>query len=282
MLGHIDKAHGLSLQEDMIFPIRWTRAVTWQLYAVMVSIAKVAEEALQLENIDLAVAKYDDCQKVYEIARHNNSRLDESEDAGFYRSCAKLMNMCQANTILLTLQDPSIHEPGGAQSIVEQTDNVTAMNEPVVTPLARSRLFHYRGIAYAMMGKDGPALDCLRKAIQLEPQNQILRQHMATIKKRMAAKTRAEKVAAGTITANGLKPMEIPEPVYTPSQFIAGERYLLRKFNYKGDMLLHIEEKAPANIEKMDKLVKDMAKQRKLTPPGRPWTAWIGAADPDA
>ncbi|KAL8907166.1 MAG: hypothetical protein Q9207_001588 [Kuettlingeria erythrocarpa] len=64
ILGPVDKAYALGLQEDMIFPIRWTRAVTCQLYDVMVSIAKVAEEAAQLENADMAVAKYNDCQKV--------------------------------------------------------------------------------------------------------------------------------------------------------------------------------------------------------------------------
>ncbi len=95
----------------------------------------------------------------------------------------------------------------------------------------------------------------------------------------MAAKTCAEKLAAGTITADGLKPMAIPEPVYTPSQFIAGERYLLRKFNYQGDMLIHITEKAPADVKEMEKLFKGLKVQQKSTPPGKPWTAWIGAAD---
>ncbi|KAI4205612.1 MAG: hypothetical protein LQ346_001396 [Caloplaca aetnensis] len=282
ILGPVDKAYALGLQEDMIFPIRWTRAVTWQLYDVMVSIAKVAEEAVQLENADMAVAKYNDCQKVYEIACQNNSRLDTSEDVGFYQSCAMLTDMCQANSILLALQDPSIHEPGSATTIVEQTDNLNAWNEPVVTPLARSKLLHYRGIGHAMVGKDGPALDCFRKAIRLDPQNQNLRRHTIIAKKRMTAKTRAEKLAAGTITADGLEPMAIPEPVYTPSQFIAGERHLLRRFNYKGDMLLHIEENAPADVKEMDKLFKGMEVQQKSTPPGKPWTAWIGAVDDDA
>ncbi|KAL8907167.1 MAG: hypothetical protein Q9207_001589 [Kuettlingeria erythrocarpa] len=98
----------------------------------------------------------------------------------------------------------------------------------------------------------------------------------------MAAKIRVEKLAAGTITADGLELMVIPKPVYSPSQFIAGERYLLRKFNYKGDMLLHIEEKAPADVKEMEKLFKGMKLQQKSTLPGKPWTAWIGAADGDA
>lgn len=279
IFGCVDTEYTQNLLSDMMFQIRWTRAVAWQLYAIMVSIIKVAEEALQLGNTDMAFAKYEDCQRVWQCACGNNPRLESIEDEGFHTSRATLTNLCHINIILLGLQDPSVYDAENAKLLLKQTDILNDMNGPIVTPLGKSKMYHYRGIANAFLGRDDAALQSFRKAIRLDTQNQILRRHIVTIKKRIAATSLAGKLTAGTITADGLQFTEVPDPSTRRPEYIAGERYLLRKFNYKGDMLPQIEEKKPADIKEMEKMFKNLEVQKNSVPAGEPWCAWVGSED---
>lgn len=71
--------------------------------------------------------------------------------------------------------------------------------------------------------------------------------------------------------------VEIPGPIWTPSQFIAGERYVLRQFNYPKDMLQRIDESVPANKKEMDPLVANLKKHNANQKPGQFASAWVGA-----
>ncbi|KAL8825682.1 MAG: hypothetical protein Q9170_007701 [Blastenia crenularia] len=282
IFGFVDADYARSLQDDMMFPIRWTRAVAWQLYSLMVSIARAAEEARHLGNTDIAYAKYDDCGKVWEIACGHNPRFNSLEDRGFHRSCAMLTNVCHINIMLMALQNPAYQVAEGLQEIIKQTGAVDDMDGPIVTPLGTSKMYHYRGIAMAALGRDDKALLDFRKAIRLDAQNQILRRHLAIIKKRIGATSPADKLAAGNISVEGLQFMEIPDPIYAPSEYIAGERYLLRKFNYPGDMLPQITESKPTDIAEWEKTFKSLEAQKSSHPAGKPWAVWIGANDKEA
>ena len=50
------------------------------------------------------------------------------------------------------------------------------------------------------------------------------------------------------------EPFEVRAPTFSPSEFIADERYVLRKFGYQGDMLDHIKESTKADRKSMDEV----------------------------
>lgn len=122
---------------------------------------------------------------------------------------------------------------------------------------------------------------CLDTAWKLDPTNKVLKSHLAITSNRLAATTKSARAAFGTIySSKSLQQLDklvnIPPPILTPSEFIAGERYLLRHFCYQGDLLDGIAEKAPVDVVEMRKLIKSMESQKANLKPGKSYSAWIG------
>ena len=124
----------------------------------------------------------------------------------------------------------------------------------------------------------------MQEALKLDPQNQLLRDHISIPSQRLAASTKSAKNAIGTIhSADSLKqlnkPLEVPPPVLKASEFIAGECYLLRRFGYQGDMLDGIGEKKPVDMKEMRKVIRSMETQNANVKPGKCYSAWVRADD---
>ena len=83
---------------------------------------------------------------------------------------------------------------------------------------------------------------------------------LAITKRHQAAESPEEKTAAGKVKASRLKdePLEHENPIFTTSKFIDGERYLLHKLGYHGDMLEHIHGTKGVDMKEMDKVVKSL------------------------
>ena len=142
-------------------------------------------------------------------------------------------------------------------------------------PVAKSKLIHYRAIALAVTKQSKAALIAFEKAYQIDPTNHEAKRHLHIMRLRLKGKTSAE------ITPDRLeRPILLPEKVVLPSQFIAGERYLLKRQGYTGDMLDGIAESKPADLKKMEKAAKShdkpiAAKQKSLG--GGSSMTWVGA-----
>ncbi|KAL8994244.1 MAG: hypothetical protein Q9188_007120 [Gyalolechia gomerana] len=285
ILGCVDAGYAQGLLDDMMYPIRWARAVVWELYSIMESIIKIAEEALQLGFLHTAYVYYEECQRVLSRAYGNNPRLESAQDDGFYISCAVLFNLCDINLVLLGLRDPDATVRAQcAESFLSKTDKLYNMNDRFITLVGKSKIYHYRGVAYAILGRDKDAGQYIRKSIRHshksirhDPQNQLLKYHKAIIKRRMTATSEAEKLAVGTITADELPPIEAPSPSYLPSESIANERYLLRKFNYKGGLLPQIAGSRPTNTELGEKLFVRLDTERRRIPARDILCIWISS-----
>ena len=63
----------------------------------------------------------------------------------------------------------------------------------------------------------------------------------------------------------------VPLPPTSPSDTIAGERYVLRKLGYQGDYLPAIKEDRALDSEEMAKLTKEVEKYKATLSPGAPF-----------
>ena len=107
-----------------------------------------------------------------------------------------------------------------------------------------------------------------RKAAQFDrTSGQLIEHDLAITKRRHAAKSVKEKTDAGGVKASLLKdePLEHENPIFTTSEPIDGERYLLRKFGYQGDKLEHIQGKKAVDIKEMDKIFVNFEEQKAMT-----------------
>lgn len=274
--GAINSTIECSLKAAMVPEVNWVRGLAWDTYGLLVSIANVADEAFRLGHFITARAKYGDCLAAWQIACGNNPRLTDFEDDGFRQSCQNLLTITKANSVLAMIRDRDW------VAVVEETEGLEGADTLCcVTVLDKSLLFHCRAIAMAAERNTQEAHRYLDMAWKLDPTNKVLERHLGIASNRLAANTKSAREAFGTIySTKSLQQLDklvnIPPPVLTPSEFIAGERYLLRHFGYQGDLLDGIEEKAPVNMAEMMKIIKQTESQKARMKPGQFFSSWIG------
>ena len=228
----------------MMPSIRWVRDAAWRLYYTCVSVKEVADQALRMGLYDLALAKYMDSQNVHKTGLINNKRIEAVEDDGFHVACSRLFTTCETNILLASLKvaiDPNedMTLQAAADFVLKVTtdpgieDQLQGTGMPL---LQKSRLYHYRGISLIIKGNDKEASINLRKACRLDPSDNGIRRDLLVTHRRLTAKTPQAKAAAGTVELSRLsnEPLELEAPTFTKSEYINGERYLLRKYGYQG------------------------------------------------
>lgn len=277
--GAIDSTFERSLKAAMVSEVNWVRGLAWDTYGLLVSIANVADEAFRLGHFITARAKYGDCLAAWEIACGNNPRLSDFEDDGFRKSCQNLLIITKANSVLATIRDRDW------VAVVEKTEGLESVDSlTCVTVLDKSLLFHCRAIAIAAERNAQEAHRYLDMAWKLDPTNKVLKRHLGIASNRLAANTKSAREAFVTIySTKSLQQLDklvnIPPPVLKPSEFIAGERYLLRHFGYQGDLLDGIEEKAPVNMAEMTRIIKQTESEKARMKPGQFFSSWIGGGE---
>lgn len=161
--GNVDAAYAQDLSKAMMPPLHWVRAAAWKLYHTGVSIKQVGDEAVRMGNYDLAFAKYQDCQIVFKTAQCNNENISGVEDEGFHASRDRLISICETKILLSSLkagEDPKDTQTTPLQAAdlvlkvgdtqyIEATDRTSQLSL-----LEKSKLYHYRGIAYAIKGNE--------------------------------------------------------------------------------------------------------------------------------
>lgn len=274
--GAIDPTYERSLRASMVPEVNWVRGLAWDTYGLLVSIANVADEAFRLGNFTTARAKYGDCRAAWKIACGNNPRLADFEDDGFHQSCHSLLIITKANSVLATVRDRDW------VAVMDETEEMHRADQlSSVTVLDKSLTFHCRAIAMAAERNHQAAHRYLDTAWKLDPTNKVLKRHLGITSNRLAANKKSAREAFGTISSTKSlqqldKLVNIPPPILTPSELIAGERYLLRHFGYRGDFLDGIAEKAPVDVVEMTKLIKTMESQKANIKPGQFFSAWVG------
>lgn len=269
MGGAVDPALKVSLQASMGPKVNWVRGVAWEMYDLILSIAKVGDEAFHGGKFDLARGKYGDCQGVWETATENNRQLINFEDEGFHKSCSQLLVVILANNSLAALRGKDYED------VLHRTEVMSL--EVAGKPKAKSSLHHCRAIALAAQNDDRNALHHLIEAGKADPYNKAIQAHLGIMSKRLDVGKNTTNTIYSDKSINRLNELaEYPPPILTPSKFIAGERFLLRHFGYKGDMLEGIEEKAPVDMKAMKDYIQQIETQKANSKPDEFHSAWIG------
>lgn len=268
---NVDAAYAEDLGKTMMPPVQWVRDAAWRLYNVCVSIKEVGDYALRISNYDQAFAKYEDAQQVHNTGVHNNPRIGDVEDEGFHAACDSLLMKCETNILLACLKsisDPkeSMTASDAANFILKTIPLADLENQTRSTPLLndqKCRLYHYRGIALSLKNNDKSAFNNLKIASQLDPLDEGIKRDMLIAKGRSTARNAASKAAAGVLDPSRLRnePLDLEPPTYSKSEFINGERYLLRQCGYQGDMLEHIEGSKPVDMEEMNRIQRMLDQQ---------------------
>lgn len=240
--GAMDTIFVRDLMQIIMPHVQWARAKAWQLYNVARAVNLVGDRALRGGYIHNAYIKYKIALDLHHFATHHSRRMSGVTDEGLRSSWHQLQGICRTNLLLCILKNFDFLGDGG-ESVLEQTDGLDHP-QTTVFGLQKSRLYHYRAIGYAEMDNDNAALAELHKALALDPKNDYIRLDIRITLRRLNAVTEEEKSTAGKLTATRLAndPMMCSPPVYLPAPGIANERYLLRRLNYRGDMLMHLPD----------------------------------------
>ncbi|KAL8828426.1 MAG: hypothetical protein Q9170_006607 [Blastenia crenularia] len=281
ILGGVNADYTKDVVNHITSRIKWTRGTAWQMYDVLVSIVKVAEEAVSLGKYDLAFAKYGEYKKLHHPAFERNERVKYLEDSGLYISRIILFILCDINMAILKLQRPSL--PGAAERpwLLNQTDwiNPLPQTHPWLLSPTESLACHYKCISKFLEGDDVVAFADLRIAAQLDIDNGLLAHLMNIMWKRTEVATATLSLTAGWMSAVdlGFEILLVSDPMVYPSENIASERYVLRKLGYKGNMLPLIAEKKAIDIKTVDKILYNLKKQKErvVLPLGEIAPIWV-------
>ena len=129
---------------------------------------------------------------------------------------------------------------------------------------AVSRLRHYRAVPLAMTGESKLAMTELKKASHHDPSNERLSVTLQRLSANATANTTKDKKALPKAMRECLstEPLGVGPPTFIPSEHIAGERYILRKFGYKGDTLEHIPASKAVDKAEIDEIFAGLQKQQ--------------------
>ena len=102
--GAIDPAYAHNSRINMVPEVNWVRGFAWEIYELMLSIARAGDETFFIGLFNHASAKYTDCNNFFEATFQNDSRLPDLEDEGFHESCSQLAITALFNSTLAILR----------------------------------------------------------------------------------------------------------------------------------------------------------------------------------
>lgn len=165
--------------------------------------------------------------------------------------------------------------------MLEVLDPCALFNPPLQlssTLAQKALIYRCRGIAYAGLQRMVDAAPEFYFASQLDPGDSMGKRCVDMFNGMWRGPMALSDLCSNHMLESFNKPLPLPPPIRKGSNYIAGERYLLRHFGYKGSMLPEIEENEPidmvkvlTDIEVIENEIKEREKVGK-----RPTTIWIG------
>jgi len=167
--------------------------------------------------------------------------------------------------------------------VLEVLDPHALLNPPPELELSstlaqKALIYRCRGIAYAGLQKMVEAAPEFYIASPLDPGDSMTKRCVDMFNGMLRGPMDLSDLCSNSMLESFNKPLPLPAPIRKGSKCIAGERYLLRHFGYKGNLLPEIEENEPINmvkvvtdIEVMENEIKGRQKVGK-----RPTMIWIG------
>ena len=273
--GGVDPLYASDLKDTMGMAVYWARGIAWEIYGLAVSIKRCGDEAFRLGQWVTVRSQYRACKRLLCYAYSLHPIVANMKDDDWKRAIKQFFDIIITNVILIRLRNREWDR------VLKKTADLIIGNSIGAPDLNKSRRHLYRAIALAATEKEHEAWAQISMAAKTNPYDELVQSCSRIMSARLQAISNGRKAAIGTIYSDELlsrinEPLQLAPPILNPSENIAGERYLLRQFGYKGDYLPAIKEKSPVDLTKIAKLMQTMEAQKAKLSPGAPYSIEIG------
>ena len=259
--GAIEPGYALSLKEIIRSEIKWVRGAIWETHELVMARKARGDQYFELGNWRQADNCYQSGKQLLTIGRKSSPS----------RILDLTMFTLEANDTLNKLRSEDF------DGVLEKTRVFIAANLHNVSKeiaLFVSRVYAYRAWALTWTGKSKEAVQAIREAAKASPLDEAGEDYGKMMMETLGPVVDARETKINTLFF-GLGRLDdqitIPLPPTSPSDTIAGERYVLQELGYQGDYLPAIKEERPLNSEEMGKLTQEVEKYKATVSPGSPF-----------
>ena len=259
--GAIDPGYALSLKSIIESDIKWARGAIWEMHDLVMSHKARGDQYYELGNWSHAAESYNSGKLLLDIGRKNTPA----------RILDLTMFTLEANITLTMLRN---EDPSGVLEKTRVFVRAGLHNVSKEISLFVSRVYAYRAWALMLTGQNKEAILALREAAKANPLDEPDENCGQMMAQTLDPGKDAEEAEINKLFF-GLGKLEdqitVPLPPTSPSDTIAGERYVLRKLGYQGDYLPAIKEERALDSEEMAKLTQEVEKYKATLSPGAPF-----------
>ena len=241
----------------------------------MTNLKDSGDEAFRLGYQDVASLTYGKCLTMLEQTGNYDHQM---KDLAMRTRCGEMYQICSVNQIL-----SSFSKCLSAQNYLDLS---RFFDQNGCSLVEKRKLLHYRAIGLSQIdqprkARPYQALEILDRAINLGSPYSTLEEDRAMMHRYLDRPSGSALI----LTPLGFRdlfggPVTLKTPARISSTSIASERYLLKRLGYEGDLLEHIQESAPADVENMERLALQVEKQMAEAPAGQAWGLYVNMIGP--
>lgn len=268
--GKIEPAYANGLLRAMMPTVDWTRVRAWRFYDFLTELKDSGDEVFRLGYWKVAILKYGACLALLQQAERSGAL---TSDLAMRTRCGEMDRICYVNKILSLISR--------CLSPRDFNDQLHIFGQNDYSPLEKQKFLHYRAMGLSQINKYHEALMFLNIAKDLGFPYRALEEDRAMIDRYLSSPSKSTLVPPQLAFRNLFdEPLTLRTTARISSNSIASERYLLKRLGYEGDLLEHIEESAPANVEAMEMLALQVENQMAHAPDGQAWGLSVNMIGP--
>ena len=243
----------------------WPCGIAWEVYDLALSIKRVGDDAFRSGKWRTALSKYDDCQRLLEKACLHNPAIRRFNDGSYRETIREVEGCLDLNSVLVQVRRKQWAE------VLEKTESAGSIpvtwNSLAETKMSTVHLRLHRAIALAAMHKIQDAYLPFAEVAAFDHADRLTCSSSDYFKFAIHAVNglAADNLAAAShiVSDEALsklsEPFELSHPIMTTTEHIQGERYMLRRFGYRGDLMLQqIKEENPIDVVALSELIERM------------------------
>lgn len=172
--GPFDSAIVQRVKQVMTQKIAWLRSALWELHDIALSVKRMGDWAFHLQNIDMALAKYEDTRNFIAAATELNSMM-RGLDADCKKALYGIECTTWVDTALLMISDAMLEEAGERMysavpsmvNHIKAAEDSASKHSPRIAGAVMARFYYVLGIAELGLNHPIKAAKALAKAYKI-------------------------------------------------------------------------------------------------------------------
>ncbi|KAF1847092.1 uncharacterized protein K460DRAFT_413897 [Cucurbitaria berberidis CBS 394.84] len=239
--GTFDPAIVKRIMQAMTRKVAWLRAGAWEVHDIALSIKRMGDWALRLNNADMALAKYEDTRTFMITTMKLNSMMS-GLDIEFDKALCRIECTTWVDTALLMLSDAMLKEAGkrvydavpNMIIHIEAAERMAAKGKSTVPAPVISRFYYLLGIAELGLSHPVKAAKAFAKAYKLVSDSPTKEGYeVAKEWKDLGKNARTARLNA-VLTSMPKEPLAIPDMKAYITPEVASEHWVMRELGYQG------------------------------------------------